>query len=193
MFKYIIRNRLVLRFAIYNWLLLKYRKVQYETYPRISGKLFVAGGGTLKLGKKVRLNSCLAANPIGGDSRIILSVSENALMQIGDHTGISNSALVCKENIYIGKNVYIGGGVKIYDSDFHSLNVDTRVSREHDVPKTAPVYISDGAFIGAHSIILKGVHIGLNAIVGAGSVVSKSIPENEIWAGNPAKFIKKMQ
>lgn len=46
--------------------------------------------------------------------------------------------------------------------------------------------------MGAHTIILKGVHIGKGAVIGAGSVVTKNIPENEIWAGNPAKFIKKV-
>ncbi|WP_212635306.1 acyltransferase [Pseudozobellia thermophila] len=50
--------------------------------------------------------------------------------------------------------------------------------------------IKDRAFIGAYSIILKGVTIGENAIVGAGSVVTKSVPDNQIWAGNPAKFIR---
>lgn len=53
------------------------------------------------------------------------------------------------------------------------------------------VTIREGAFIGAHCVILKGVTIGKNAVVGAGSVVTKSIPDNEIWAGNPAKFIRK--
>ena len=58
---------------------------------------------------------------------------------------------------------------------------------------TSPVIIKDGAFIGAHSIILKGVIIGEKSIVGAGSVVTKSIPDGEIWAGNPAKFIRKIE
>lgn len=51
--------------------------------------------------------------------------------------------------------------------------------------------INDNVFIGARCIILKGVTIGSKSIIGAGSVVTKNIPEGEIWAGNPAKFIKK--
>ena len=53
-----------------------------------------------------------------------------------------------------------------------------------------PVHIKENVFIGAHSIILKGVVIGENSIIGAGSVVTKSIPSNQIWAGNPAKYIR---
>ena len=53
--------------------------------------------------------------------------------------------------------------------------------------------IEDNVFIGAHSTILKGVTIGQNSIIGACSVVTKNIPPNEIWAGNPAKFIKKLE
>jgi len=53
--------------------------------------------------------------------------------------------------------------------------------------------IQEGAFVGASSIILKGVTIGKHSIVAAGSVVSKSIPAGEIWGGNPAKFIRKTE
>ena len=56
----------------------------------------------------------------------------------------------------------------------------------------APVVIKDNAFIGAKVIVLKGVTIGENSIIGAGSVVTRSVPDNEIWAGNPAKFIRKV-
>lgn len=85
----------------------------------------------------------------------------------------------------------IGGGVCIYDTDFHSLDPILRNSAE-DIKfrKTKAILIKENAFIGAHSIILKGVTIGKNSIVGAGSVVTKSIPDNQIWAGNPARFIK---
>ena len=80
----------------------------------------------------------------------------------------------------------------MYTSDFHSLDSNIRASKE-DIKhrKSSPVVIEDNAFIGARCIILKGVTIGKNAIVGAGSVVTKSIPANEIWAGNPARPIRK--
>nr|WP_285890903.1 DapH/DapD/GlmU-related protein [Mesobacillus maritimus] len=53
-----------------------------------------------------------------------------------------------------------------------------------------PVVIEDGVFIGGGSFILKGSHIGKDSIIGAGSVVSGRVPPNEVWAGNPAKFIR---
>ena len=58
--------------------------------------------------------------------------------------------------------------------------------------KTAPIYIGKNAFIGTGVYILKGVSVGKNSIVGAGAVVTKNIPDNEIWAGNPAHYIKRV-
>ena len=68
------------------------------------------------------------------------------------------------------------------------------MDRNQDIKNTkkAPVIINDNVFIGAHSTILKGVTVGENSIVGACSVVSRDIPKNEIWAGNPARFIRKI-
>lgn len=58
--------------------------------------------------------------------------------------------------------------------------------------KSKPILIKEGAFIGAHAIVLKGVTIGKYSVIGAGSVITKDIPDNEVWAGNPARFIKKL-
>lgn len=82
------------------------------------------------------------------------------------------------------------GGTKIYDTDFHWLDFEKRIRETGG--KTSPVTIKDGAFIGGSCIILKGVTIGEKSVIGAGSVVTKSVPDGEMWAGNPAKFIRKL-
>jgi acetyltransferase-like isoleucine patch superfamily enzyme len=175
----------------YNLIRLTMKKVEYTSKPIIKGQIFITGHGVLRLGSGVRINSSLSSNPIGGDTRCIFSMDSGTVISIGNNVGISNSALICKEKITIADNVIIGGGCKIYDSDFHSLDFDIRMSRE-DIPKKAEVVIKNGAFIGGHSIILKGVTIGEKSIVGAGSVITKDIPDGEIWAGNPARYIKKI-
>ena len=65
-------------------------------------------------------------------------------------------------------------------------------TRDKNEAKKAKVTIGNNVFIGSHSTILKGVIIGDNAVVGACSLVSKDIPANEIWGGNPITFIKKI-
>lgn len=95
------------------------------------------------------------------------------------------------QRIWIGKNVKVGGGTRIFDTDFHPLDYMDRRNTVHGT-KTAPVIIEDDVFIGTNCIIGKGVTIGARSIIAAGSVVVKSIPSDEIWGGNPAKFIRKI-
>lgn len=153
--------------------------------------IMVARGGKCYIGKNFAMNNGIKGNPIGCYQKCTIFVDRGAELIIGNNVGISQTALICTKKIIIEDYVKIGGGVCIYDTDFHSLNPDIRKSTE-DLKhrKQKEVLIKENAFIGAHSIILKGVTIGKNSIVGAGSVVTKSIPDNEIWAGNPAKFIK---
>lgn len=178
---------------VYNFFILKYRGVKYSNYPQINGKIYIVSDkSAIQFGQNVRINSSLKSNPIGGASRTILFAKVNAVISIGDNVGISNSAIVAHKLIKIGNNVLIGGNCKIYDTDFHSQNSNDRINGFKGI-KILPVIIEDGAFIGAHSTILKGVVIGKNSIVGAGSVVTRNIPQGEIWAGNPARFIKKLK
>lgn len=155
--------------------------------------VMVAIGGKCSIGKNFAMNNGAKGNPIGSFRRCTFFVNRGATLTIGDNVGISQTALVCQKSITILNNVKIGGGTCVYDTDFHSLDPLIRASSEdtkHRVDK--PILIKDNAFIGAHSIILKGVTIGENSIIGAGSVVTKSVPDNQIWAGNPAKFIKQI-
>ena len=112
---------------------------------------------------------------------------------IGDNVGISSSAIVCWNKIILEDGVTIGGNTVIYDTDFHPLSFDRhKLNEKEEAILARPVILKKNVFIGAHSTILKGVVIGENSIVGACSVVTKDIPANQIWGGNPARFIKEL-
>lgn len=174
------------------WVLLRGNQVKYMKF-RTNGipYIMVARGGKFVIGNNFVMNNGIKGNPIGSYRRCTFFVDRNAELIIGNNVGISQTALISHKSIRIGNNVKIGGGVCIYDTDFHSLDPEVRKGKD-DMKNRAekPVLIKDNAFIGAHSIILKGVTIGKNSIIGAGSVVTKSVPDNQIWAGNPAKFIR---
>lgn len=140
----------------------------------------------------VRINSGKQYNIIGGDTRTVFRTVGTGKIDIGCNSGISNSTFVAASSITIGENVLIGGSCKFYDTDFHPIDVNDRLNDNKDEIKTAPIEIQDNVFIGAHCIVLKGVTIGQGSVIGAGSVVTKSVPERELWAGNPAHFIRKI-
>jgi len=119
-------------------------------------------------------------------------VSKGASLSIGSNVGISSTVIFAKRSISIGNNVNVGGGTLIIDSNFHSTDWRVRLDRKQDQASaiSLPVIINDNVFIGARCIICKGVSIGQNTIVAAGSVVVKSLPSNCIAGGNPCKVIK---
>ncbi len=168
---------------------IQFQRFQTTGVPYIS----IARGGNCTIKSNFRMNNGNLGNPIGRPQRCILFVDRGASLSIGENVGISSTAIVAHHQITIGNNVKIGGGVCIYDTDFHALDPKLRqyVLEDRAQKRNKPVSIGDNVFVGAHSTILKGVSIGENSIIGACSVVTKSIPENEIWAGNPAIFIKK--
>ena len=148
--------------------------------------------GQIEIGNNVIINSCYVENPIGGQTFTSLVVTDKAKLIIKDNVGISNCAIFCNKKITIEEFVLLGGGVKIYDTDFHSIYIKQRQNKPETGIKSEPVLIKKGAFVGAGSIILKGTTIGKNSVIAAGSVVSKSVPDNELWGGNPIRFIKKI-
>lgn len=151
------------------------------------------GAKGISIGNGFIMNNGINGNPIGCNERCIMFVSPDAEIRIGDNVGISQSALVAVDSsITIGNNVKIGGGTQLLSSDFHSLNCECRRTKQDSLLRiSAPIVIENDVFIGTHCIILKGVTIGAGSIIGAGSVVTKSVPAGEIWGGNPAKFIRK--
>lgn len=153
--------------------------------------LYLHRKGNLKIGARCRINSGFSYyNAVGSYSRTTLWVGIKGALSLGNDVGISNSTIVCLNSIEISDHVFIGGDCKIYDTDFHSIDAANRLAQPDAHAKSAPIRIKSRAFIGGHSIILKGVTIGEEAVIGAGSVVTGNVPDGQIWAGNPARFIR---
>ncbi|NLF40795.1 acyltransferase [bacterium] len=108
-------------------------------------------------------------------------------MRIGDDTGLSGAAVCAARSVSIGAGCLIGANAAITDCDFHAVAPENRrYNTSPDAVGCAPVIIGDNVWIGMNVIILKGVTIGRNSIIGAGSVVTKSIPPDCFAAGQPA-------
>ena len=128
-------------------------------------------------------------NPIASNLQADVYVEPGATLTIGNNVGMSSTRLWIHESARIGNNVKIGGCVLITDTDAHPMDYMARRS-SNEGTKSAPVVIEDDVWVGAHCIILKGVTIGARSIIGAGSVVTKSIPADCVAAGNPCRVIK---
>lgn len=175
-----------------NWLIFRFNRVPWPKHCKVRGFIFLRNNGKVVIGENVIINSRIDANPIGGDGKTLIVIKANAELRIGNNVGISNSAFFVSRKIVMEDDVQIGGGCRIYDSDFHSVHYEDRIERGNINMKTAPVIIRKGCWLGAGVIVLKGVEIGEKSVIAAGAVVSKSVPPGEIWGGNPARFIKKL-
>lgn len=147
--------------------------------------------GTIRIGDNVTLRSCDHGyhSSIYGPTRLMTDTREDALIEIGDNTRINGASIHATERITVGRNCLVAANVTILDSDGHGLLPGERALVN---PVSKPVIIEDNVWIGINSIILKGVRIGKNSVIGAGSVVARDIPPNCVVAGNPARAIKSL-
>lgn len=172
--------------------------VQIGNNPLIFNKIYLIGNGHIKIGDNFCFTSGDCINPISSNLRGCIYTEKNATISIGNNVGMSSTRLWIRSQLKVGNNVKIGGNVLIIDTDSHPI--DFRLRKEPDqldsvqsAIKSIPITIEDDVWIGANCTILKGVTIGSRSIIGAGSVVTKSIPADCIAAGNPAKVIKQIK
>lgn len=144
--------------------------------------------GSIRIGAGVMFIALHRANHVGLASPVLIETFEEGVIEIGDGSGGSAVVISSRSKVTVGQYVKFGGNVRIYDHDYHSLDHLDRRDGQRDSLNCgkAPVEIGNDVFVGTNAMILKGVTIGDRAIIGAGSVVTKDVPADEIWGGNPA-------
>ena len=176
-------------------LVMKLNKVKFGKNLNLYGVpvIFKKGGSQLNIGENCTIKSSFLSNLVGLSQRtIIVTRTEEAKIKIGNNVGISGATIYARKGITIGDNTLIGGNVKILDNDFHPIEVEARNLDIKEKIGTRKIKIGKDCFIGANSLILKGVEIGDGSVVGAGSVVTGKFPSNVVIAGNPARVIKRL-
>lgn len=121
---------------------------------------------------------------IGNNCNVCANVIIENEVTVGDNVTVK-SGVQLWDGITLEDNVFVGPNVTFTNDIFpRSKNSDWKLSK---------TIVKRGASIGANATIICGVTIGENAMIGAGSVVTKDVPANEIWIGNPAKFLRKIE
>ena len=144
---------------------------------------------TIRIGDACVFRSDRTSNLIGVNGKCILATQgEGAMIQIGNSCGFSGVRIGAAQSITLGDNVFCGANVVITDFDWHAL--DPRARAAGEVPQPLPVHVADNVWLGLDVVVLKGVSIGRNTVIGARSLVVTDIPANVIAGGNPCKVIR---
>lgn len=144
---------------------------------------------SITIGSNCNFRSGYFFNKMGINKKCYLvTLKEGAEIRIGNNVGLSGAVVTCAGKVTIGNNVLLGAESFITDYDWHGIEPDKR--SKPSSPKE--VIIGDNVWLGYKAIVLKGVRIGKNSVIGANSVVTKDIPENVIAAGNPCRVLRKL-
>lgn len=190
------RNLRVLLFSAWDLLLIRCNMVLSTQLSRLSlcwqgcrvGRNFRTSGpcsfkarrpGSISIGDDVTFLAYWRTNRVGLNGRVIFHTIGDGEIHVGNGSGASSAVISSRHTVMIGKNCKIGGNVRIFDHDFHSLDFrERRSSQDQRNARSKPVTIGDDVFIGTNAIILKGVTIGDRSIIGAGVIINRDIPSD---------------
>jgi acetyltransferase-like isoleucine patch superfamily enzyme len=156
----------------------------------VKGPFRIRNAGQIHIG-----DSCIIDS--SKERPLCLDIGGEAVLRIGDGVYLNEGIhIVCNIAVTIGSRCLIASDVGIMDDDGHPVNWQERHNHWPTKPEDrlgAPVVIDDNVWIGTRAMILKGVHIGTGSVVGAGAIVTHSVPERTLVAGVPARMIRKIR
>lgn len=155
------------------------RATQLGDRVRVWGRPAVTNWGEMNIGSRVRIFSTVATTE--------LRVNPQATLDIGAETFInSGCSISASKLVRIGPRCNIGSHAILIDNDFHHIEPERRT----EIPESRPIVLEENVWLGDRVIVLNGVTIGADSVVGAGSVVTTDIPAGTIAAGMPAEVIR---
>ena len=160
-------------------IMLRIQGIKYGKSCKFFGlPIIVKKDGIITIGNRLTLASGFLSNLVGMYQKSIIVARSGGIIEIGDDVSMSAVTIYSFKRITIGNHVIIGANTKVIDSDFHPVDSYYRLLDADDKShtNTKEVVIGNNVFIGCNALVLKGVHIGDNAVVGAGSVVTKDVP-----------------
>jgi len=165
-------------------LILKHHNVQFGA-GCFGNDLHICNHGNIVLGSSIVLHSY----PNGSIYRTAINTYlPDAVVTIGDNCRLNGIIIHCNQRVTVGANCMFGPGTVIVDNDSHRVCISYFERMKQ--PLSKPIVIGNNVWVGMNCIILKGVTIGANAIIAAGSVVTKDVPANCLYGGNPAHLIR---
>ena len=156
------------------------KKISWGKNVIVNHKLKFSGKGRLIIADTVNLWAHAEKN-------IFQTYSAEAEIFLGKNSRINGGFFQCREKIEIGENCMVGS-CHLMDTDFHHADPEKR-NETNNIP-TKKILVGNNVWLAGQSAVLKGVEIGDNSVVAFRSVVAKSVPENSVVAGNPAKVVK---
>ncbi len=162
------------------WYRLKGVRLTVGKNFRCHGRLVIAGKGTVTIGDDVVVRANLRHVYLG-------SRTEKYVITIGDRVWLHGTSISCVERVTIGERSLVGR-VELIDHEFHDPRDFSREARV----RSKPIVLGKNTWIGNDALILKGVEVGDDSVVGARAVVRRSVPAKVVVIGNPAQVVKRL-
>lgn len=152
----------------------------------------MAKGSRIRIGDRVVLCSDSRFTALGVNHPVLLrTLRTRAEIVIGNDCGISGGSICAALRVELGNECLLGANVTMADTNFHALNPNGRRFNSSTLDISAePIIIEDNVFIGTGTILLKGLRVGRNSVIGASSVVTKDVPPDVIVAGSPVRILR---
>lgn len=173
--------RLLTAYVVAKYRLLRGERVVFGPGFRANRKLVLKGPGRVIFGANVNAWAHEERN-------VIITYDRDVTIRVGSNVRLNGVGLMAKRGITIGDNCILGSTLLV-DTDFHSVRRD-RATNPHAPVLSAPIAVGDNVWLAGQTVVLKGVTIGANSVIGFRAVVTRDVPPDVIVAGNPARVVR---